>query len=57
MNSLSRTERALLFFTLAAATTLLLVGCGADGGGRAFTGTIDALPDGRGVVSNPATGM
>jgi hypothetical protein len=57
MNSLSRTERALFFFILAAATMLPLVGCGADGGGLVFAGSIDTLPDGRVVVSNPATGM
>ena len=57
MNSLSRSERALLFSLLAAATMLLLVGCGADGGGRAFAGTIDTLPGGRVVVANPAKGL
>ncbi len=58
MNSLSRSERSLLFLLLAAASMLLLLGCGSDGGpGRAFEGTIDTLPSGRVVVSNPGEGM
>ena len=57
MNSLSRAERILFFAMPLAAATLLLVGC-ADGGGAAvFAGAVDTLPDGRIVVSNPATGM
>ncbi len=57
MNSLSRAERILFLAMLLAAATLLLVGC-ADGGGAAvFAGAVDTLPDGRIVVSNPATGM
>ena len=58
MNSLSRSERAILMIGLAAASTLLLLGCGVDSTATAgFLGTIDTLESGRIVVSNPAVGM
>ncbi len=57
MNSLSRAERILFLAMLLAAATLLLVGCAEGGGASVFAGAVDTLPDGRIVVSNPATGM
>lgn len=58
MNSLSRSERAILMIGLAAASTLLLLGCAADSTAAArFLGSIDTLESGRVVVSNPAVGM
>ncbi len=57
MNSLSRAERILFLAMLLAAATLLLVGCAEAGGAAVFAGAVDPLPDGRIVVSNPATGM
>ncbi len=58
MNSLSRSERAILMIGLAAASTLLLLGCGADSTATVrLLGAIGTLESGRVVVSNPAVGV